>query len=148
MIWTPHVTVAVVVEQEGRLLMVEERVDGQTVLNQPAGHWERNETLIDAAIREALEETGHDVRPTALLGIYRWPHPRKDATYLRFAFAAEAIAFRPGWPLDEGIVRAVWLTPEEILRQAARHRSPLVRRCVEDHLAGRRYPLDLLVHCD
>lgn len=146
MIWTPHVTVAAVVEQEGRYLLVEEYVSGTRVLNQPAGHWEQHETLIEGAIRETLEETGYHFQPTALVGIYRWPHPAKAITYLRFAFAGEIVDFDPTRPLDAGIVRTVWLTPEEIRAQAAQHRSPLVSRCVEDHLAGRRYPLELLRH--
>jgi len=148
MIWTPHVTVAAVVEHEGRYLLAEEYVGGTPVLNQPAGHWEQHETLIEGARRETLEETGYDFRPTALVGIYRWPHPAKGITYLRFAFAGEIIGFDPTRPLDANIVRTVWLTPEEIRAQARQHRSPLVGRCVEDHLAGRRYSLELLTHLE
>ncbi len=148
MIWKPNVTVAAIVEQEGRFLLVEEEAGGEIVLNQPAGHWEQDESLVQGAAREALEETGYDVRPTALVGIYRWPHPKREITYLRFAFAGEITGFDPQRKLDEGILRAVWLTPEELRRDAARHRSPLVLRCVEDYLAGKRYPLDLLTHFD
>lgn len=148
MIWKPNVTVAAVVEQDGRYLLVEEEAGGQIVLNQPAGHWEPNETLTEGAIREALEETGYDFRPTALVGIYRWPHPKKEITYLRFAFAGTVVGFHPERRLDDGILRAVWLTPAELRIQQARHRSPLVARCVEDHLAGRRFPLELITHFD
>lgn len=148
MIWKPNVTVAAIVEQEGRFLLVEEEAGGEIVLNQPAGHWEQDESLVQGAAREALEETGYDVRPTALVGIYRWPHPKREITYLRFAFAGEITGFDPQRKLDEGILRAVWLTPEELRRDAARHRSPLVLRCVEDYLAGKRYPLELLTHFD
>lgn len=148
MIWKPNVTVAAVVERAGRFLLVEEEAGGEIVLNQPAGHWEQDESLIEGAIREALEETGYDFRPSALVGIYRWPHPKKEITYLRFAFAGEVTGFDPARRLDEGIVRAVWLTPDEVRADTARHRSPLVLRCVEDYLAGKRYPLDLLTHFD
>lgn len=148
MIWKPNVTVAAVVEREGRFLLVEEEAGGEIVLNQPAGHWEQNESLIAGSVREALEETGYDFRPSALVGIYRWPHPKREITYLRFAFAGDITGFDPGRKLDEGILRAVWLTPEEIRNDAARHRSPLVLRCVEDYLAGKRYPLELLTHFD
>lgn len=148
MIWKPHVTVAAVVEQDGRFLLVEEEAGGQLVLNQPAGHWERNESLVEGAVRETLEETGYDFQPSALVGIYRWPHPQKEVTYLRFAFAGRITGYHPERPLDAGILRPLWLTPEELLANQARHRSPLVARCVADYLAGRRYPLELLTHFD
>lgn len=146
--WKPNVTVAAIVEQDGKFLLVEEEAGGQIVLNQPAGHWEQDESLPQGATREALEETGYDFRPTALVGIYRWPHPKKEITYLRFAFAGEIAGHDAERRLDEGIIRAVWLTPDEIRRDMARHRSPLVLRCIEDYLAGKRYPLDLLTHFD
>lgn len=146
MIWTPHVTVAAVVERDGRFLFVEEEAGGHLVLNQPAGHWERDESLIEGVVRETLEETGYDFRPTALVGIYRWPHPHKEVTYLRFAFAGEITGHEPQRRLDAGIVRALWLTPEELAERRAQHRSPLVERCVHDYLAGRRAPLTLLTH--
>lgn len=148
MIWKPNVTVATVVEKDGRFLLVEEEAGGRVVLNQPAGHWEEDESLMEGAVRETLEETGYEVRLTALVGIYRWPNPVRGVTYLRFAFAAEALAHHADRPLDTGIMRAVWLTPAELMAQEDRHRSPLVRRCVEDYLAGRRHPLDLLTHLD
>jgi ADP-ribose pyrophosphatase YjhB (NUDIX family) len=148
MVWKPNVTVAAIVEQDGKFLLVEEEAGGEIVLNQPAGHWERNESLQQGASREALEETGYHFAPTALVGIYRWPHPKKEITYLRFAFAGHITGHDAERKLDEGIIRAVWLTPAEIQRDLARHRSPLVLRCIEDYLAGRRYPLELLTHFD
>jgi 8-oxo-dGTP pyrophosphatase MutT (NUDIX family) len=144
MIWKPNVTVAAVVEREGRFLLVEEDTAHGRRFNQPAGHLESGESLTDAVARETLEETAHSFKPTALLGVYQYYHAGDDVTYLRFAFTGEITAHDPGRALDEGIVRAAWLAPEDIRREAARHRSPLVMRCVEDYLAGRRYPLDVL----
>ncbi|HUR41617.1 MAG TPA: NUDIX hydrolase [Verrucomicrobiae bacterium] len=139
-----HVTVATVVANDGRFLFVEEIVGSRTVLNQPAGHWEDGESLVEAAVRETLEETGWDVEPTALVGTYQ--HQPADLPYgfLRFAFYAEPRRHHPERALDTGIERAVWLTPGELHLEAARHRSPMVWRCVEDALAGRRYPLSLV----
>lgn len=145
-IWRPNVTVASVIERDGKFLFVEERSDQGNALNQPAGHWEAEETLVDAVVRETLEETAYHIRPSALIGIYRWPHPHKDITYLRFAFSGEILAHEPERPLDHGILRALWLTPEELGDQSARHRSPLVQLCLQDYLAGKRYPLELLTH--
>lgn len=147
--WQPDVTVAAVVVDGGRLLMVEEQVAGRLVLNQPAGHLEPDEPIVDAVIREALEETGWDIRPTAFVGAYQWKAPSvslagAERTYVRFAFLAEPLAFDPRRTLDEGIVRAVWMTPAELEAAAARHRSPLVWRVARDALAGRRFPLDLV----
>jgi len=146
--WQPDVTVATVVVRDGRLLMVEEMVGGQRVLNQPAGHLEPDESLLDAALRETREETGWDVRLTAFIGAYQWKAPvRPDGTggrhYLRFAFAAEPLVHDPDRRLDDGIVQALWLTPAELQAASASHRSPLVWRTAADHLAGRRHPLDL-----
>ncbi len=114
------------------------------VLNQPAGHLDEGETLIDAVIRETLEETAWHIEPEALLGIYRWPHPDKPVTYLRFAFSARALREEPERELDHGCLRALWLTPAEIRAERARLRSPQVERCLDDYLAGQRFPLDLL----
>lgn len=144
--WQPDVTVACVVVRDGRLLMVEEQVGGRLVLNQPAGHLEPDESLLEAARRETLEETGWHVEPTAFIGAYQWKAPDASAGgsgrhYLRMAFAAEPIRHDPELALDEGIVRAFWLSPGELSADAARHRSPLVWRVVEDFLAGRRHPL-------
>jgi 8-oxo-dGTP pyrophosphatase MutT (NUDIX family) len=144
--WQPDVTVACVVVRDGRLLLVEERVRGRLVLNQPAGHLEPDESLLAAARRETLEESGWHVEPTAFIGAYQWQAPDAGAEepgrhYLRMAFAAEPLRHEAGRPLDEGIVQALWLTPAELQAQAARHRSPLVWRVVEDFLAGSRHPL-------
>ena len=136
-----HVTVATVVARDGRYLFVEESIGDRTVLNQPAGHWESGEELVEAAVRETLEETAWDVAPTALLGIYSYEPPDLPYGFLRFAFLAEPRRHHAGRPLDTGIVRAVWLTPDELRAQAARHRSPMVQRCVDDALAGQRLPL-------
>ena len=142
--WQPDVTVATVVVAEGRLLCVEERVNGRLVLNQPAGHLEPDESLQDAALRETREETGWDVRLTGFLGAYQWKAPETGRHYLRFAFAAEPVRHDPARPLDDGIVRALWMTPQELLDARDRHRSPLVWQVVADHLAGHRFPLSLL----
>ncbi|MBU8977931.1 MULTISPECIES: NUDIX hydrolase [unclassified Lysobacter] len=149
--WQPDVTVATVVVDAGRLLLVEESVGGKLVLNQPAGHLEPDETLIEAALRETREETGWDVRLTAFVGAYQWKAPlNPDGSggrhYLRFAFAAEPVSHDPARPLDEGIVRALWMTPSELEAASARHRSPLVWRVAADFLGGRRHPLELTQH--
>jgi 8-oxo-dGTP pyrophosphatase MutT (NUDIX family) len=145
-IWTPHVVAAAIVERNGKFLLVEEHTADGLRLNQPAGHWERGETLIDAVRREALEETAHHVEPLALLGCYTTYYPRRDITYLRFAYICEAVGFDANRALDDGIVRAVWLTPDELVTHPTPHRSPLVMRCVQDYLAGRRFPLDFVTH--
>ena len=145
-IWPPSVTVAAVIEREGKFLLIEEDADGERVTNQPAGHWEPGETLVQACMREALEESACRFEPRELVGIYRWHSALNGITYLRFAFAGAILDIEKDRPLDRDIIRAVWLTPEEIRACRARHRSPLVLRCVEDYLAGRRYPLDLITH--
>jgi 8-oxo-dGTP pyrophosphatase MutT (NUDIX family) len=149
MVWKPHVTVAAVVQRDGKFLLVEEETDVGLAFNQPAGHLEEGEALIDAVIRETLEETAYHFKPTHLVGIYHWKHPTKDdTTYLRFAFAGELRGYDADRRLDGGIVAARWLTLDEVKATQARHRSPLILRCIEDLLAGRKYPLDLLVHYD
>lgn len=147
MSWSAHVVVASIVERDGKFLLVEERINGSgAVLNQPAGHWEANETLIEAAQREALEETGWEVEPTAVLGIYEFKPPELEYTFLRIAFIAKAIRHHTDRALDHGIIGAVWLSREDLLSQSARHRSPSVMRCVEDYLKGQSYPLDMIAH--
>lgn len=146
MIWKPNVTVAAVVQRDGRFLLVEEETDAGLRFNQPAGHLECGEALVDAVVREALEETAYHFRPTHLVGIYSWRNDEKDVTYLRFAFGGELFGFDPGRKLDEGIVAARWLTLDEVRATVPRHRSPLILRCIEDSLAGKRYPLDILTH--
>lgn len=143
-IWKPHVVVAAVIETDGRFLLVEEHTEEGLRFNQPAGHLEASETLLDAVRREVFEETAHHFEPEALLGIYRWAHTARARTYLRFAFVGQITGYDPTAPLDRGILRAVWMTPSEIEAVTARHRSPLVARCIEDYRAGRRYPLELL----
>lgn len=146
MIWKPNVTVAAVVERDGKFLLVEEETDSGLAFNQPAGHLEEGEALVDAVVREALEETAYHFKPTYLIGVYNWKHPDKDVTYLRFAFGGELRGFEAERKLDEGIIAARWLTLDEVKATQARHRSPLILRCIEDLLAGKSYPLDLLVH--
>ena len=148
MIWKPNVTVAAVVQRDGKFLLVEEETETGLAFNQPAGHLEEGESLVDAVVREALEETAYHFKPTHLVGIYNWKHPAKDVTYLRFAFAGELRGWEAERKLDEGILGARWLTLDEVKATQARHRSPLILRCIEDHLAGKCYPLDLLVHYD
>jgi len=146
MIWKPHVTVAAVVQRDGKFLLVEEETESGLAFNQPAGHLEEGESLVDAVVRETLEETAYHFKPTHLVGIYNWQHPTKGITYLRFAFGGELRGYEAGRQLDEGIVGARWLTLDEVKATQARHRSPLILRCIEDGLAGKSYPLDLLVH--
>ncbi len=141
--WTPHVTVATVVVRDGRVLLVEEAIDGRLVLNQPAGHLEPGESLAAAAVRETLEETGWTVQLTAFIGTYQWT--AADGTpFLRFAYAAQPVSHDPGRALDSGIVRALWLEPAELQAEAARLRSPLVWEVLADYLAGQRHPLSLV----
>ena len=144
--WKPNVTVAALIVREGRFLLVEEETDEGIRLNQPAGHLDPGESLIEACVRETLEETAWHVTPTALVGIYQWTRPAGDTTYMRFAFSGELGAHEPERFLDTGILRALWLTPAEIEAARPRHRSPLVMQCIADHLAGRRFPLDLIRH--
>lgn len=146
--WKPNTTVAAVIERDGRLLMVEEQTADGIRLNQPAGHLDPGESLADAAVREALEETGHRVEPVAFLGAYlATTVPRstgKPVTYLRHAFICRVVSHDETLALDDGILRAVWMTPDEIVAARHWHRSPLVERTVADFVAGRRFPLDVL----
>jgi len=142
--WKPNVTVAAVVLHQGRFLIVEEMAGGRRVLNQPAGHLERGESLLAAVRRETLEETGWLFEPEALLGIYRWAHREKATTYLRFAFTGRLLSQVPGHVLDTGIVDTLYLTPEELSAEQHRHRSPQVQACANDYLGGQRFPLQCL----
>ena len=145
--WKPSVTVAAIIEEQGRFLLVEEETPDGLRLNNPAGHLEPGESMLQGVVREALEETGRQFEPDALLGVYlarmhRHPDPAEDITYLRFAYRGRVGEPMPGAVLDAGIVRTVWMTPDEVRASVARHRSPMLLRCMEDHLAGRRQPLD------
>ena len=145
-IWKPHVTVAAVVEREGRFLLVEEETEDGLRFNQPAGHLDAGESLVAACAREVREETAYAFTPTELVGVYQWSLPQGDRTYLRFAFGGKVGARETARPLDTGIVRAMWMSCDEIEVCTARHRSPLVLQCVHDYLAGQRFPLDLIRH--
>jgi 8-oxo-dGTP pyrophosphatase MutT (NUDIX family) len=149
--WHPSVTVAAVIEQDGKFLLVEEHTPEGLRLNNPAGHLDEGESLVQACAREAMEETAHPFTPTALVGIYmsRFQRPAadQDITYLRFAFCGTLDKVIAGQKLDEGIVRTLWLTPDEIRASQELHRSPLLLRCMEDYLRGQRLPLESL-HTD
>ena len=145
-IWKPNVTVAAVIERDGRYLLVEEETDDGLRFNQPAGHLDENESLIHACARETLEESAWQFQPTALVGVYQWKRPQGDITYLRFAFSGTLGEFDATRQLDTGIVRAVWMTPDEIRNSRDRHRSPLIWQCVADHMNGQRFPLALIKH--
>jgi 8-oxo-dGTP pyrophosphatase MutT (NUDIX family) len=144
--WKPSVTVAAVVEHQGRFLLVEEHTAEGLRLNNPAGHLDPGESIVQAVVREVLEETACVFTPSHLVGIYlaRLQGDDGDVTYLRFAFAGSVGEPEPGRALDTPIVRTLWLTAAEIEASRERHRSPLLWRCVQDHLAGKRYPLELL----
>ena len=141
--WLPRLTVATIIERDGQFLLVEEYADGEElVYNQPAGHLDEHETLAAAAIRETLEETAWEVDVSAVVGVYYWTHP-KGYTFVRTCFAGAALYYHPNQPLDAGIQRTVWLTRDEIAALGRKLRSPMVLRCIDDYLAGKRYPLEL-----
>lgn len=144
MIWAPHVTVATVVERDGRFLLVYEEADGRQVYNQPAGHLDPDESLHEAAIRETLEETGWHVKLTGLLGVNLYEAPSNGVTYLRTTFIAEAISRDPERALDTGIIEAVWLTYEEILARHNALRSPMTLQVIDEYRAGKRFPLAVI----
>ena len=142
--FTPHVTVATVVENHGRFLLVEEMADNRAVFNQPAGHLEADESLIQAALRETLEETGWDIELTGVVGIYLYTAPSNGVTYQRVCFAGKALQQRPDHPLDEGIIGPRWLTRDELAAQPERWRRELVLRCIDDYLCGLHFALSLI----
>lgn len=144
MTWTPHVTVATIVERDNRFLMVYEESDGKKVYNQPAGHLDPNETLREAAVREILEETGWTIQLTGVVGINLYTAPSNGITYLRTTFIGDAISHDANRPLDTGIIAAVWLTYEELLERKDQLRSPMTLQIIEDYRAGRRFPLDVV----
>jgi len=158
-IWAAHVTVAAIVERDGRFLLVEEHTDDGLRLNQPAGHLEAGETLVEADVRETLEESAHPFTPKALVGVYMAHFGRSaptgaaqdvsgdsttGATYLRFTYCGNAGAADPNRALDPDIVRTLWMSADELRTCPERHRTPLVMRCIDDYLAGRRFPLDFV----
>ncbi len=144
MTWQPHITVATIVEDQGRFLMVEEFKAGKHVYNQPAGHLEANESLLDAARRETLEETAWEVELTGVVGIYLYTAPSNGVTYQRVCFAARPLKHHPERALDSDIVRAAWLTRDELLAAPERWRSELVPRCIDDYLTGPLHSLALI----
>lgn len=144
MSFRPDVTVAAVVERDGRFLLVEERAGRRIVFNQPAGHLEDRETLLEAVVRETLEETTCRFVPDSLLGVYLWRNPGNERTFLRIAFVGSVGEPDPGLRLDRAIIRTAWLTPAQLRERPYALRSPLVLRCIDDYLAGQRHPLSLL----
>ncbi len=144
--WKPNVTVAAIAVRDEYFLLVEENVDNHIVFNQPAGHLEKNETLIEAVKREVLEETAWEFVPESLIGVYLYPNPHIDIIYLRFCFYGVCNKHFSDQPLADEILRVVWMSREEIESNRANLRSPMVLQCINDYLAGKRYPLNLLNH--
>jgi 8-oxo-dGTP pyrophosphatase MutT (NUDIX family) len=142
----PAVTVATIVERDGRFLLIEEETRNGVRLNQPAGHVEVGESIVGAAARETLEEAAWRVDPTALVGIYQWQSPDSGTTFVRFTFAAAPRRHEPNRPLDTGILRALWLSYEEIAARRDLHRNPLVLRSLDDYRAGTRWPLGVIAN--
>jgi 8-oxo-dGTP pyrophosphatase MutT (NUDIX family) len=143
-IWTPHATVAALIERDGRYLMVREHTRHGIRLNQPAGHWEAGETLLEAVCREVLEESGYEFTPTALLGIYVSDKDDKSVTYLRMTFIGTLGDVPVHDELDDGIIEAVWLTADEVMAHSAMHRNPIVAQCLSDYINGQRLDLSLV----
>ena len=149
MFWKPHTTVAAIIERDNQFLMVEETVENQLVYNQPAGHLDPDESLLDAVIRETREETAWLFKPTALVGVYLWKKQGQsdetdpDASFLRFTFCGECSDFKEDQALDDGIERALWLSRAQLAERSEQLRSPLVLKNIDDYIAGKRYPLDL-----
>ncbi|OOZ42001.1 NUDIX hydrolase [Solemya pervernicosa gill symbiont] len=140
----PHITVAAICEKNGRFLCVEEISEGKRVYNQPAGHLEPGETLLDAVIRETQEESGWTFQPESIVGIYNWTRPEDQRTYVRVTFCGSCGDHHPEQPLDQGIEQALWLTRDELVNASIKLRSPMVLHCIDDYLAGERYPLELI----
>jgi 8-oxo-dGTP pyrophosphatase MutT (NUDIX family) len=143
-IWKPHVTVAAIIERHGAFLMIEERRAGRLVLNQPAGHLDPGESILQAVVREVLEETAHPFTPTALTGIYRYLHPENRETYVRFNFTGVVTDPRPDVRLDPEIERVLWMDAAAVDAARDRHRTPIVERALADYLRGQRYDLGIL----
>jgi 8-oxo-dGTP pyrophosphatase MutT (NUDIX family) len=144
MIWKPHLTVAALIENDGHFLMVQERISGESVYNQPAGHLEDSETLVDAVIRETREETAWHFEPESITGIYRWRHPDNHETFIRVCFAGKGLFHDPSCKLDSCIERTLWLTAAELRSQPEKLRSPMVLHSIDDYLSGSTCPLSLL----
>jgi len=143
-VWTPHLTVAAVIEADGRFLIVRERADGAYVYNQPAGHLEPGEPLVEAVVREVLEETHRHFEPDAVIGVYRWIHPVNGETHVRVAFSGRVTGRAPDMPADEAVIQADWWRYADLRAVEHELRSPMVMRCLDDYRAGHRYPLELL----
>ncbi len=146
MIWKPNVTVAAIAEQDDKFLIVEENVHGELLYNQPAGHLESGESLIEAIIRETYEETAWTFQPEALVGVQLWRHPVHSESYLRFTFCGSCYEHNKNQALDKGIVQALWLSRDELMDNNHKLRSPMVLRSIDDYIEGRRYSLDILEH--
>lgn len=144
----PHITVAAVVEDAGRFLVVEEEADGRVVYNQPAGHLDGGETVLQAVVRETLEETAWHFTPQAMVGVYRWRSPANGITYVRVCFSGTCLQHEAGRSLDSGILRALWLSRDELSALGDQLRSPMVLRCIDDYRAGKRYPLNLITELE
>lgn len=146
MIWKPHATVAAIIERDNKFLMVEELIRGERLFNQPAGHLDPDESLIDAVIRETQEESAWQFIPEAVTGIYLWKHPDNGETFLRIAVSGSCTNHDAQQALDDGIIEAVWKSREELAQDSHKLRSPMVINCIDDYLAGKRYPLDMLIN--
>lgn len=143
MTWRPDLTVAAIVQRDDRFLIVEERIRNRLVFNQPAGHVEDGESIVDAVVRETLEETAWRFQPRHLLGLYLWRNADTGRSFLRVAISGEVTGHEPR-PLDHGIVAAHWLSRAQLVERGTRLRNPLVLQCIDDHLAGRRHDLSAL----
>ena len=146
MVWKPHTTVAAIIERDNKFLMVEELAHGEQVINQPAGHLEPDESLIDAVIRETQEETAWQFVPEAITGIYLWKQPNSEESFLRVAFCGTCKNQNVSQALDDGILAAIWKTRDELIQQQQKLRTPMVMKCIDDYLAGKRSPMDLLTN--
>jgi len=145
-LWKPDVTVSAIIERDSKFMMIEEFSHGRLVFNQPAGHLEEGESLFQAVEREVREETAWGFKPEMVVGLYMHPSPSSEVTYLRICFSGSCYDHHPDQPLDDGIHKVVWMSPEEIRQNVDRLRSPMVLSCIEDYLAGNRFPLGYLKH--
>jgi NADH pyrophosphatase NudC (nudix superfamily) len=146
--WIPHVTVATIIEKNNKFLMVEEALHGKKLLNQPAGHLDQGETLVQAAIRETQEESGWQVEITHMVEFAQWTSPNSDTHFLRACFAGKAIQHFPKQQLDDGIIRALWMSRDEVKENIHRLRSPLVLNHIDHYIAGKKYDLDFFSYYD